>query len=169
MKKSMLVLLVLCSTLLAALNGNFFVNDASTFEVRMPDGWSQDLKNTRKEVVFVRGDGITEFAVDIIPLSAKQSNASNVAKDQVIAYDGWQYVAGREMGWNERHGGDSSFSVMYNKNILNRYSPQTKIIAQEFYFVKNRQVYVVTLITDSDHWNEAKASLLFAVDSFKIY
>ena len=167
--KKLLSIVILCSTVFAALNGNLFVNDTKTFEIRMPDSWSQNIQNTRKEVVFVRGDGISEIAVDIIPMSPKQANAGMVAKDQVIAYDGWQYVAGREMAWNEKHGADSAFSVMYNKNILNRYSPQTRIIAQEFYFVKARQVYVVTLITDSERWNEAKSGLLSALESFKIY
>ena len=168
MKKTLFAFL-LCAVTLAGMDGNLFVNDSKTFELRMPDGWTRDTQNTRKEVAFVRGDGISEAAVYVIPLHAKQSDALSVAKDQIIAYDGWQYVAGRELLWNERHGADTGFSSMYTKNILNRYSPQTKIIAQEFYFVKNHQVYVVTLITDSERWNEAKASLLYTLDSFKIY
>lgn len=153
----------------AGLDGNHFVNDKQTFEIRMPDGWSQNVKNTRKEVSFQRGDGITEVSVDIIPMQAGQSDAQAVAKDQVIAYDGWQYVAGRELAWNEKRGGDTGFSAMYTKNILNRYSPQTRIIAQESYLVKNRQAYVVTLLTDSERWRESKAELMFALNSFKIY
>lgn len=167
MKRLSLILLIGFAA--AALEGNLFTNEAKTFEIRMPDSWTQNLQNTRKEVAFTRGDGISEVSVDIIPLQAKQTDAQSVARDQVIAYDGWQYVAGRELAWNEKHGASTGFSVMYSKNILNRYSPQTKIIAQEFYFVKNRQVYVVTLLTDSERWGEAKAALLYSLESFKIY
>lgn len=167
MKKFFLLLLIAFAY--AGLDGNCFTNDAKTFEFRMPDGWTRDVQNTRKEVAFARGDGITEVSVDIIPMQVKQTNAESVANDQVIAYDGWQYVAGRELAWNEKQGADTGFSAMYTKNILNRYSPQTKIIVQELYYVKNRQVYVVTLITDSERWNDAKPGLLFALESFKIY
>jgi hypothetical protein len=167
--KKLLLLVIVSTFVFAAMSGSLFINETKTFEIRMPDGWIQDMQNTRKEVALMRGDGISQISVDIIPIQAKESNAQSVAKNQVIAYDGWQYVAGRELAWNERHGADTGFSVMYTKNILSRYNPATKIIAQEMYFVKNRQVYVVTLLTDSEHWNEVKAALLFAFDSFKIY
>jgi len=30
-------------------------------------------------------------------------------------------------------------------------------------------VYVVTLLTDSERWNDAKAALLYSFDTFKVY
>jgi hypothetical protein len=163
------VLMLIASLAFAGLSGDRYVSDKNNFEISLPNGWGADLNAKRKELVMGRKDGITEVAVEVLPLTGKQNDAKAVARDHIIAYDGWQYVAGRDLGWLEKHGANSGFSAMYTKVVLGAGSTGNKIIVQEYYFVKNGRSYIVSLITDSQRWFEAKPELLSALASFKVY
>ena len=161
-------LFLLGSVCLSELNGRHYLDDKYRFEIKGPSSWDADTKRRGKQIVFLRKDGITEVSVEVMPLEADQNDSQDVAKDQNIAYDGWQYVAGRKLDWHERHGASNGFSAMYHKVMLRQVNTNTKIIVQEGYFVKNRLAYIVTLVTDTDRWQEAKSELLYAWDSFKV-
>ncbi len=151
------------------MSGNTYIDDNAGFEITMPADWKIDTSGNKKKVIISKQDGITEIGLDVFSLEAKQKEAIDVANDQVAAYDSWEYIAGRHLGFLEKHGADSGFCVMFNKSVLNRSGSEKKIVIQEFYFVKGTRVYIVGLVTDSEHWAEAKEALLSAYNSFRIY
>jgi hypothetical protein len=164
--KKLFVFLIFCSLVFAGLDGNRFFTDE--FEINAPDSWKIDQNKKGKAITYFRGDEISEVSVEITPLEPSQRNAEDLARSQIIAYDGWQYVAGRTLDWNEKHGADTAFSCMYHKVMLRGMSTNNKVIIQEGYYVKGRRAYIVTLVTDAARWNDAKGDLLWIWNSFNI-
>lgn len=152
----------------AALQGNKYTDEKYNFEISVPRDWQINIANSKRYILMLGPDNASEVGLDVFKLESSQNNARDVATAHIISYDGWQYVAGRHLGWNEKKGADSAFSTMYSKSLLSSVGGKKEIIVQEFYFVKARLVYILTLTTDSDVWFEAKDSLLSALDSLRI-
>ncbi len=152
----------------AELKGNRYTDDQYNFEISVPRDWQINIGNSKRHILMLGPDKASEVGIDVFKLDSSQNNAKDVAVAHIIAYDGWQYVAGRHLGWTEKRGADTAFSTMYSKSLLSATGGKKEIIVQEFYFVKARQVYILTLTTDSEAWFEAKEFLLEALDSFKI-
>jgi hypothetical protein len=152
----------------SGLLGNQFSSAELGFSIKAPDSWTANPNKKGKAIAFNRNDDLTEASVEVMNLEAGQKDSVDVAKSQIIAYDGWQFVAGRPLEWNEKHGADNGFSSMYQKVMLRGMSTNNKIIVQEGYFVKGRKIYIVTLVTDASRWPDAKGDLLSIWDSFSI-
>lgn len=149
----------------AGWSGNRYTDDRYKFSLEIPGSWQID-PSSRRRVYANRGDGITEFYVEVIP--AKGRDAETVAKENMSAYDSWRYVAGRHLNGGERRGAESGFSVMFSRSVLHRATSRTVlVITQEGYFVKGDTVYIVTLITDSETWESAKREMLSIWNSFR--
>ncbi|MDC0977712.1 hypothetical protein OAR19_00475 [bacterium] len=152
----------------AGLKGNKFTDTKHGFEISVPKKWKTDVSGRKKIIQMNYSPYYADVGVRVLPLERHHKNAQGFALDYIIAYDGWQYIAGRRLNWLEKHGSDSGFCVMYTKRLFSG-GREKKIIVQEYYFTKNKYAYVVTLITDSKHWYDAKDSLLYALKSFRIF
>ena len=156
----------------AGWNGNRWTDDKYFFSVEIPGTWQIDPASRRRAYAN-RGDGVTEFYVDVVPARKKDDtvrrDAEAVAKDSLKGYDSWRYVAGRRLPAAERRGAETAFSVMYNRSILQRTKARTvQVIAQEGYFVKGDHAYILTLVTDSETWDAAKKDLLQIWNAFRV-
>jgi len=166
MRKFWLLIFCLSAIGLAGWNGNRYTDDKYNFTFEIPGSWQIDPSSHRR-VYANRGDGVTEFYVEVIP--AKQRSAETAAKENLKAYDSWRYVAGRRLNGNERRGAESAFSVMFNRSVLQRATARTVlVIAQEGYFVRGDNAYIVTLITDSDTWDSSRRDMLAVWNSFRL-
>lgn len=152
----------------AELKGNRYTDDQYNFEINVPRNWQVNIRNSKRYILMLGPDKASEVGVDVFKMDSSQNNARDVATAHIISYDGWQYIAGRHLSGGERRGADSAFSAMYSKSLLSAAGGKKEIIVQEFYFVKGRQYYILTLTTDSESWLDAKEALLAALDSFKI-
>lgn len=152
----------------AKLSGNTFSDDSFNFEITVPGNWKINTTGVKKRVLLLSGDDASEVGIDVVPLN-KPLDGHEFALSQFNNYDSWEYVAGRYLGFFEKHGADNGFCVMYNKSVFGSSGREKKIIVQEYYFIKSGKAYVVSLLTDSEHWNNDKSSLLDALNSFRIY
>ncbi|MDR2431283.1 MAG: hypothetical protein LBD99_03405 [Candidatus Margulisbacteria bacterium] len=167
MKSQKFLLLVLClmSAATAAWNGNRWSDEKYNFTFEIPGSWQID-PDSKRRVYANRGDGVTEFYVEVVP--AKQRDAEIVAKENLKAYDSWRYIAGRHLNGGERRGAETAFGVMFSRSMLQRATARAVLIlAQEGYYVKGDNAIIVTLITDSDAWSAAKKELLAIWNSFR--
>lgn len=153
----------------AKINGNTYIDDSYGFEISAPAEWKINTTGVKKRVLLLSSDEATEVGVDVMAQTAKNREAYDVAVNQFSAYDSWVYIAGRHLGIFERHGADSGFSVMYSKSVFGGSGREKKIIVQEYYFVKAGKVYILTMLTDSEHWASAKSAIMDALNSFRIY
>ena len=172
MKKLLLLSLCLLAVVSANWQGYRWVDDRFNFTMDIPNSWQVD-STTRRRAYANRGDGVTEFYIEVIPANRKDEQhnrtAREVATDRMRGYDSWRYIAGRELTGNERRGAQSAFSVMYGRSILQRATARPiQVIAQEGYFVRGNDVIIVTLITDSDTWDSSKRELLQIWNSLRI-
>lgn len=166
---TLFVSLLLFSLVNAGLSGNTYSDEKYGFEITLPAEWKINTSGVKKHVLILSPDEASEVGVDVFPLNAKQREAIDVATNQFNAYDSWEYIAGRHLGFFEKHGADSGFCVMYNKSVFGSSGRQKKIIVQEYYLLKNGRAYIVTLLTDSEHWENSKTGMLDALNSFRIY
>jgi len=172
MKKvvSVIVMTLLMTCAQAGLIGDFYTNDRYGCSIS-GNGWAPDTVQQKKLVVFKAGDGISEVSLDVIPMATvRASTAKQVATARVEGYDSWMYIGGRQMeGWEISNANAADgFLVMYSKNVFSRTSGAIKILVTEKYYVKNGYVYIVSMLSSSQAWSNAKDTLLKIAGSFKL-
>ena len=172
MKKFILAVFCLLVAASANWNGNRWNDEKYKFTFEIPGAWQIDPA-TRRRAYANRGDGVTEFYVEVHPAKKKDApekrNAKELATDSMRGYDSWRYVAGRELTGGDRKGAQTAFSVMYSRSILQRATSRpVQVIAQEGYYIKGDNAYIVTMVTDSDTWESAKKDLMQTWNSFRV-
>lgn len=165
MKKIILILLL--SIAFANWNGNRWEDSRFNFTLEIPGNWQIYTENHRHRLYAGRGDESTEVYVNVLPANGR--TAEDMAKAQLRAYDSWQYKAGAHLTGGDRRGAENAFNVMYERAVLKRSTAKAvKVIVQEGYYVKNGNIYIVTVSTDSDSWAGAKREIMQVWNSFRL-
>ena len=133
-----------------------------------PEEWALSTERYNRTVHLVHPERIATVSVAVYYFESPVTANGFQKMRMGSRYDGWLHKferAGKEEEL-QRSGAEDSYVALYGKHILDRNMTTSEMIVGEYYYIKDKRSYVITMTTKKSYWKSVQPVLKSVVSSF---